>query len=86
MGRAHLRSPVWWAGFGVMVLGITIHIIALPYADMTLLAANSALAVAGNLALSIYLFDEKWVCKYDFPAMFCILGGSFTIVMLSNKD
>ena len=77
---------MWWAGFGVMLLGVTIHVLALPYADMTLLAANSALAVTGNLFLSIYLFDEKWVFKYDAPAIFFIIGGSFAIVMLSNKE
>ena len=84
--RAHLKSPWWWAGFIIMLSGITIHICALPYADMTLLAANSSLAIIGNLILSIYLFDEKWVTKYDLPALALIIGGCCSIVALSNKE
>lgn len=84
--RAHLKSPWWWLGFIIMLTGISIHICALPYADMTLLAANSSLAIIGNLILSIYLFDEKWVWKYDLPALTLIIGGCCSIVALSNKS
>ena len=73
-------------GFGVMLSGIIIHIIALPYADMTLLAANASLAIIANLILSIYLFDEKWVWKFDCTAMALIIGGCCSIVLLSNKE
>ena len=69
-----------------MVCGVTIHIIALPYADMTLLAANASLAIIGNLILSIYLFEEKWVWKFDCTAMALIIGGCCSIVLLSNKE
>lgn len=68
-----------------MITGVIIHVVALPYADMTLLAANSALAILGNFALSIWLFEEKMVLKYDIPALVCIIGGSLSIVSLSNK-
>jgi len=84
--RAHLKSPWWWLGFIIMISGLTIHICALPYADMTLLAANSSLAIIGNLILSIYLFDEKWVWKHDLPALALIIGGCCSIVALSNKE
>ena len=40
----------------LMIFGTVIHLIALPYADMTLLAANSAIAIIANLLLSIWLF------------------------------
>ena len=81
-----MKSPWWWLGFIIMLTGITIHICALPYADMTLLAANSSLAIIGNLILSIYLFDEKWVWKYDAPALTLIIAGCCSIVALSNKE
>ena len=69
-----------------MLTGVVIHICALPYADMTLLAANSSLAIIGNLFLSIWLFDEKWVTKYDLPALIFIIGGCSSIVTLANKE
>lgn len=84
--RAHFYSKRWWLGFLVMVCGITIHVIALPYADMTLLAANASLAILGNLCLSIWMFDEKWVWKFDCTAMILIISGCCSIVLLSNKS
>lgn len=70
----------------MMMVGIIAHIAVLPYADMTLLAANSALAIIGNLFLSIWLFGEKFTWKYDFTAMVLLVGGALTIVGLSNKS
>lgn len=86
VGRGHLSSKVWWAGFLIMVVGVIIHVIALPYADMTLIAANSSLAVVCNLMLSIYLFEEKWVWRYDLPAVILIIGGSFSLAGIANKE
>ena len=84
--RAHLKSPRWWLGFLIMATGICIHIVALPYADMTLLAANSSLAIMGNLILSMYLFDEKWVWKYDCTALILICAGCFSIALMADKS
>lgn len=84
--RAHLKSPWWWLGLTIMVTGVIIHICALPYADMTLLAANCSLAIIANLFLSIYLFNEKWITKYDLPALVFIIGGCSSIVALANKE
>ena len=69
----------------MMMIGIAIHIIAVPYADLTLLAANSPLAIFANLFLSIYFFNEKWVWMYDMTALVLILTGCTVIVLLSNK-
>ena len=84
--RAHTKSGTWWWGFIMMMIGVAVHIIAVPYADLTLLAANSPLAIFANLFLSIWLFGEKWVWKYDFTALIFILTGCTVIVLLSNKS
>ena len=84
--RAHLTSKTWWLGFCVMVCGVTIHICALPYVDLTLLAANASLAIVGNLFLSMWLFDEEWVWKYDLTAVVLIISGCITIAAMSNKE
>ena len=83
--RAHTMSGIWWWGFIMMMLGVAIHIIAVPYADLTLLAANSPLAIFANMFLSIYFFNEKWVWMYDMTALVLILTGCTVIVLLSNK-
>ena len=81
-----MSSKYWWLGFFIMLCGVIIHVIALPYADMTLLAANASLAIIANLVLSIYLFNEKWVWKYDCTAFALIIGGCSSIILLSNKE
>ena len=69
----------------LMASGTVIHLIVLPYADLTLLAANSALAIIANLLLSIWLFDEKIIWKYDLPGVILIIAGTLCIVLLANK-
>lgn len=69
----------------LMAAGTIIHLIALPYADLTLLAANSAFAIIANLLLSVWLFNEKIIWKYDVPGVLLIIAGSLCIVALANK-
>lgn len=69
----------------LMAAGTIIHLIALPYADLTLLAANSAFAIIANLLLSVWLFNEKIIWKYDVPGVLLIITGSLCIVALANK-
>ena len=83
--RAYCSNPKWWMGFVMIVCGISIHIIVLPYADISLLAANAPLAIIVNIFLSIYLFDEKFVFKYDCPAIFLICLGCVMAVLLAHK-
>ena len=83
--RAHCCNLTWWMGTLLMAIGTVIHLICLPYCDMTLLSANSTLAIIVNLMLSVWLFNEVFICKYDVPAMLLIIGGSAFIVLLANK-
>ena len=68
-----------------MCIGVLLHLAAIPYADLTLLSANSSMAIVLNIFLSITLFDEKFLCRYDLPAILLIISGSITIVLVSNK-
>ena len=84
--RAHCKSPTWWLGMAMMLSGVLIHICAIPYVDLALISANSSLAIIANLMLSIWLFNEKFVPKYDLTATVMIILGAFFIVLLANKE
>ena len=84
--RAHCKSPTWWLGMAMMLSGVLIHICAIPYVDLALISANSSLAIIANLMLSIWLFNEKFVPKYDLTATIMIILGAFFIVLLANKE
>jgi hypothetical protein len=68
-----------------MCIGVLLHLAAIPYADLTLLSANSSMAIVLNIFLSISLFDEKFLWRYDLPAILFIISGSTIIVLISNK-
>lgn len=81
----HLRSPVWWTGFLLLLAGTLIQLVVIPYVDISLLATTTGLTIIFNNILAITLFDEKWILKYDLPAMLCIIGGCLSVVLLSDK-
>lgn len=83
--RAHCTSLTWWMGTLLLAVGTLIHLVVLPYADLTLLAANGAVAILANLLLSIWLFNERFIWKYDLTAMLLLIGGTLAIVFVANK-
>lgn len=84
--RAHCWNLTWWMGMMLMMCGTVLHLILLPYADMTLLSANSSIAILANLFLSMWLFNEKFIMRYDLPALILIIGGTLCIILLANKQ
>lgn len=62
------------------------HIAALPFCDLTLIAANSSSAVLMNCYISVRWLGEKFKPKYDIPAMFLISLGAISIIFLTNKE
>ena len=55
-----------------------------PFADIVLLSFNSATAIIIQVALSMLLLKEVFVCKYDLPALFLIILGSSLIILTAN--
>ena len=68
------------------MVGVIIHIVALPYADLVLISTNMIWAIVFNTFLSIRYLGEKFIWKYDLVA-FSFMGiGMMTIVLLANPD
>ena len=57
----------------------------LPFADLVLLASNSATAIIASSLLAICILGEKFVWKYDLTAIFLIIIGNTLTIVLSNK-
>ena len=76
----------WMVGCFAMLVGVALHIFCLQYMDLTLLAANAVTAIVSTLVFSIVILGEKFVCRYDLPALILISIGCSTIVMNSNKS
>ena len=54
--------------------------------DLTLLAANSVTAILAAIFFSVQILGEKFVCRYDLPALLFIAVGCSTIVLNANKS
>ena len=68
----------------MLSLGNFIHVLALPYADLILLSATSTLAILANLILSICIFEERFMWRYDLTAIVMIISGTMMIVFMAN--
>ena len=55
-----------------------------PFADIVLLSANSATAIIVQVIMALVFLNEVFICKYDLPALFLILLGSFLIIYTAN--
>ena len=63
-----------------------IHVIVLPYLDLTLMACNASTAIICNLVLSKKFLGEMFVWKYDCTALVLISAGCTTIVLNAHTS
>lgn len=63
------------------VSAVVIHIIVLPHADLTLLAANFIVGLILASLLAVLIIGEKWSWRYDFPAFCLVVIGTTAIVI-----
>ena len=82
----YLWSGRWWLGLIMLGIGNVVHILVLPHCDISLIAANCALAVVVNVFLSILLLGETFRPKFDLSAILLMLVGSTAIVLSANKS
>ena len=77
---------LWLLGFVFLTITSIIHVAVLPFCDLVVLSTNSCVGIIFNNILSVIYLDERVVWSYDIPAISLIIGGSLTIILLSNYD
>ena len=75
----------WFTGCVIVIAAAIVHMIALPFADMTLLSTTQATAIIAGVLLSIYWLGESFSYTYDLPALIMMLGGMTALILLANK-
>ena len=71
-------------GFVLMIVGLLLHMLCLPFLNMSLLAVNCALAIIVSVFLSIVILKEQFIMKYDLTGLATITLGSFFIVLCTS--
>lgn len=84
--RSGFLTCEWMSGFGMMVIGQILHIVVLPFCDLVVLSTDTAQAILFSNLLSVLYLKEKFLWRFDGPAMFLIVIGSIIIVSLSNYN
>ena len=67
-------------------MAAVLHVVALTYADLTLLAANAATCIIANVVISKNYLGEHFDHRFDTPGLFLIGVGCTMIIVLSNKE
>ena len=57
----------------------------LPFADLVLLASNSATAIIASSLIAICVLGEQFIWRYDLSALFLIILGNTLTIVQSNK-
>ena len=73
-------------GFFFMIMGTLIHVMVLPFLDLTLIAVNAVVGIIFSVLLSIIILGEQIVPKYDISGLIFISMGCSGIVVFANKN
>lgn len=63
-----------------------VHAAVLPFADLVLLSSHSCWAVVFGQVLAVLILKEKFIMRYDLPALAFIITGALLIVCNANYE
>ena len=73
-------------GLVLSILASCLHVVILPYLDMTLMACNASAAILFAVLLSMFVLGEAFIWKYDCTALVLIVLGCTFIVLNANTE
>ncbi|KAF7798511.1 hypothetical protein EIP86_009732 [Pleurotus ostreatoroseus] len=75
-GVAYLKSPMWWMGMIIMILGELCNFAAYAFTEAIIVTPMGALSVVISSLLSHFLLDEKLSLFGWIASLQCLLGSS----------
>lgn len=79
-------NPLWILGLIIVFATGAAHCAVLPFADLVLLSTNCAWAIVFGQILSVAVLKERFMWRYDLPALFLVITGCLTIVFNANYE
>ncbi|KAM0748503.1 DUF803-domain-containing protein [Meredithblackwellia eburnea MCA 4105] len=83
-GHPYLKSPMWWTGMILMIVGEILNFVAYAFTEALLVTPLGALSVVVCAILSSIFLDEKLTFFGKIGCLLCILGA--TIVALNGPQ
>ena len=82
--KSYLRSPYWWAGIIVMVIGEAGNFLAYGFAPASIVSPLGVVALVSNCIIAPYLLKERFRQR-DFWGVAVAIAGA-VVVVLSAKN
>lgn len=73
--HAYLKSPLWWTGMTIMILGEVLNFVAYMFADAVLVTPMGALSVVISAILSAIFLKEYLTLFGKIGCFLCIVGS-----------
>ncbi|PLW42468.1 hypothetical protein PCASD_04671 [Puccinia coronata f. sp. avenae] len=78
--HAYLKSPMWWAGMSLMIIGEICNFVAYAFADAILVTPMGALSVVISAVLSSIFLKERLSFFGKVGCFLCVLGATIIAV------
>ena len=83
--KTYLRSPFWWAGLILMIIGEAGNFIAYGFAPASIVSPLGVVALISNCLVAPIMFQESFRLR-DFLGVLVATGGAVTVVLSANPS
>lgn len=83
--KSYLRSPYWWAGIILMVLGETGNFLAYGFAPASIVSPLGVVALISNCVIAPCLLKEKFRQR-DFWGVLVAIAGAVVVVLSARSS
>ena len=85
ISKSYLRSPYWWAGMVLMLVGESGNFLAYGFAPASIVSPLGVVALVSNCIIAPCLLKERFRQR-DFWGVVVAIGGACTVVLSANTS
>ena len=82
--KSYLKSPIWWLGIGMMIVGETGNFLAYGFAPASIVSPLGVVALISNCLIAPLLLKEKFRIRDGVGVLIAVAGA--VVVVLSASD
>ncbi|KAF2208546.1 hypothetical protein CERZMDRAFT_114518 [Cercospora zeae-maydis SCOH1-5] len=83
--KSYLKSPIWWLGIAMMVVGETGNFLAYGFAPASIVSPLGVVALVSNCLIAPLLLKEKFRIR-DGLGVLIAIGGAVTVVLSASDN
>ncbi|KAI6793443.1 DUF803-domain-containing protein [Hortaea werneckii] len=85
-GNSYLKSPIWWVGIGLMVLGEAGNFLAYGFAPASIVSPLGVVALVSNCLIAPLLLGEPFRWRDGLGVIIAIAGAVTVVLSASDSD